>query len=122
MAHRIPYCATASVAYPNDLLNKIAKAKEIKGPKVLHVQAPCPNGCGHGSEKKVEIGKLAVQTGLWYLAEYENGKVTLNYKPKEFKPVKSTLLNRYVFVISLKNISWLLNNIAIMSVKFSKTS
>ncbi|NLW25389.1 MAG: pyruvate synthase subunit beta [Clostridia bacterium] len=88
MAHRIPYCATASVAYPNDLLNKIAKAKEIKGPKVLHVQAPCPTGWGHGSEKTVEIGKLAVQTGLWYLAEYENGKVTLNYKPKEFKPVK----------------------------------
>jgi pyruvate ferredoxin oxidoreductase beta subunit len=87
-AHRIPYCATASVGYPLDFLKKLAKAKEIKGPKVLHVLAPCPTGWGHGPEKTVEIGKLAVQTGLWFLAEYEMGEVKINMNLKEFKPVQ----------------------------------
>ncbi|MFZ5944486.1 MAG: thiamine pyrophosphate-dependent enzyme [Bacillota bacterium] len=92
MAHRIPYCATASIAFAHDLLKKLEKAKKIKGPKVFHIQAPCPTGWGYKTERTVEIGKLAVQTGLWYLAEYENNEVVLNYKPKEFKPVQDYLL------------------------------
>ncbi len=28
-----------------------------------------------------------MQTGAWVLYEYENGKLTLNQKPKELKPV-----------------------------------
>jgi len=39
----------------------------------------------------VAIGKLAVETGLWYLAEYENGKVKMNLVPKTFKPVEEYL-------------------------------
>jgi pyruvate ferredoxin oxidoreductase beta subunit len=39
----------------------------------------------------VEIGKLAVETGLWYLAEYENGKVKMNVVPKTLKPVEEYL-------------------------------
>jgi pyruvate ferredoxin oxidoreductase beta subunit len=87
IAHRIPYCATASPAYYNDFLNKLTKAKDIRGPKFLHVMAPCPTGWGFPTEKTLEIGRLAVQTGLWYLAEYENDRVTINISPKEFKPV-----------------------------------
>jgi len=78
MAHRIPYCATASTSYPNDLVNKLQKAKDVKGPAFLHIMAPCPTGWGFNSAKTVEIGKMAVKCGLWYLAEYENGKVTVN--------------------------------------------
>jgi pyruvate ferredoxin oxidoreductase beta subunit len=91
MAHRIPYCATASIAYPRDLLEKIAKAKEIKGTRFIHVQAPCPVGWGYPSEKTVEYGRLAVETGLWRLAEYEGGKIQLNLQPQTFKPVESYL-------------------------------
>ena len=39
----------------------------------------------------MEIGKLAVETGLWYLAEYENGKVKMNVVPKTLKPVEEYL-------------------------------
>jgi pyruvate ferredoxin oxidoreductase beta subunit len=86
-AHRIPYCATASTSYPRDLMEKVAKAKEIKGPRFIHVMAPCPTGWGYPAEKTVEYGRLAVETGLWYLAEYENGKYKVNLEPKTFKPV-----------------------------------
>lgn len=91
IAHLIPYAATASSAYPFDFLNKMAKTKIIKGPKFLHVMCPCPTGWGFPSHLTVEIGKLAVETGLWYLAEYEKGRVKMNLVPKAFKPVAEYL-------------------------------
>ena len=44
VAHRIPYVATASIAFPDDLLRKAQKAKETKGSKFLHIYASCPPG------------------------------------------------------------------------------
>jgi len=91
MAHRVPYVATASVSYPLDFMKKVEYAKSIKGCKVLHVMAPCPTGWGYDPAKSVELGKMAVESGLWYLAEYKEGKCSLNYKPKEIKPVDEYL-------------------------------
>ncbi|MDO9508040.1 MAG: hypothetical protein Q7I97_01635 [Thermovirgaceae bacterium] len=34
------------------------------------------------------MGKLAIDRGLWYLAEYENEEFVLNRKPKEFSPIE----------------------------------
>lgn len=90
-AHRIPYAATASVAYPIDFLNKLEKAKNYRGCRVIHVQAPCPTGWGYDTARTVELGKLAVESGMWWLAEYENDHLRLTYKPKELKPVESYL-------------------------------
>ena len=90
-AHRVPYCATASTSYPRDFMEKVKKAKETKGTKFIHVHAPCPTGWGYVAEKTIEYGRLAVETGLWYLAEYENGKFKLNLDPKTFKPVEQYL-------------------------------
>ena len=39
----------------------------------------------------VDLGKEAVDCGLWYLAEYENGEFKLNRNPKEFTPIESYL-------------------------------
>lgn len=97
IAHRIPYCATASVAYPQDFLNKIEKAKNTDGPSFLHVTAPCPTGWGFPSDETMEIGRLAVETGLWYLAEYEGGRVKVNTVPKEFRPVRDYLMKQKRF-------------------------
>jgi len=91
IAHRIPYAATASSAYPYDFMNKVEKLKSIKGPKFIHIMCPCPTGWGFASDLTVAIGKLAVETGLWYLAEYENGKVKMSQVPKAFKPVEEYL-------------------------------
>ncbi|MEM4713132.1 MAG: hypothetical protein QXQ61_01125, partial [Candidatus Bathyarchaeia archaeon] len=40
--------------------------------------APCPTGWRYDTSKTVEIGRLAVQTGIWVLYEIEDGKFRLN--------------------------------------------
>ena len=89
-AHRIPYVATASTSYPKDFMEKVAKAKAMKGTKVIHIMAPCLTGWGYPAEKTIEIGKMAVECGLWYLAEYENGRYIIQ-EPKQFKPIEDYL-------------------------------
>ncbi len=38
--HQIPYAATATIAYPEDLLKKIEKAKRIRGTRFIHLLSP----------------------------------------------------------------------------------
>lgn len=90
-AHGIPYAATASIGYLEDFMMKVQKAKEIKGTSFIHVMVPCPTGWGYPSEITVSLAKEAVDSGLWYLAEYENGEFTLNRNPKEFTPANDYL-------------------------------
>lgn len=77
-AHRIPYVATACPSYPMDFINKLRKAKEMKGTRFIHILSPCPTGWRYDTSKTIEIGRLAVQTGMWVLFEIENGKFKLN--------------------------------------------
>ncbi|RLI30813.1 pyruvate synthase subunit beta, partial [Candidatus Bathyarchaeota archaeon] len=77
-AHGIPYVATASPAYPLDLYAKVKKAMKIKGTRYIHIHAPCPTGWRYPSSKTVEVGRRAVQTGMWVLFEIENGKFKLS--------------------------------------------
>jgi len=91
-AHRIPYAATASVAYPMDLLRKVEKAKQYRGCRVLHIQAPCPTGWGYDPSLTVELGKKAVETGMWWLGEYENGEFKLTYNPKQLNESVATYM------------------------------
>jgi len=96
-AHKIPYVATACPSYPVDFVNKLRKAKEIKGTKYIHVLVPCPTGWRYDTSKTVEIGRLAVQTGIWALYEIENGRFRLNPPSDQLidkskrKPVKEYL-------------------------------
>lgn len=91
-AHGIPYIATASVAYPEDMVKKFKKAREIKGTRFIHVFAPCPAGWKSRPEDTVKLARLAVQTGYFPLYEIENGeKWTLNLKVKERKPIAEYL-------------------------------
>ncbi|MFY9605157.1 MAG: pyruvate synthase subunit PorB [Thermoplasmata archaeon] len=82
MAHNVPYVATASVGHIQDFINKFEKAKKIKGFRYIQVFTPCPTGWRHDTAKTMEVCKLAVDTGMWTLFECENGKVTINRKPK----------------------------------------
>jgi pyruvate/2-oxoacid:ferredoxin oxidoreductase beta subunit len=85
VAHRIPYAATANIAFPEDLIRKVKKAKAIKGSKFLHVYASCPTGWRIPSEMSIKIARMAVQTNIFPLYEVENGvNYTINYKPKEY--------------------------------------
>lgn len=90
-AHGSPYVATASVSYAPDLMRKIRKASDTKGPTYVHIHAPCCTGWGFESAKTIEVGRLAVETALWPLYEMENGEVTKVRKIKERKPVEDYL-------------------------------
>ncbi len=90
-AHGIPYAATASVGYIGDFIAKVQKASQIQGTKYIHVIAPCPTGWGVAVDETVEIAKEVVDSGLWYLAEYENGEYRLTHRPKEFTSAEAYL-------------------------------
>jgi len=79
-AHRIPYAASASIAYPEDMMRKFRKARSMKGgTRFLHVYASCPTGWRVPSELSVKVARLAVQSGIFPLYEIENGiSYTLN--------------------------------------------
>ena len=81
-AHGIPYAATASVGYIEDFANKVKRASEVKGTSFIHVLAPCPTGWGVDTSETIDIAREIVDTGLWYLAEYYEGEMHLNMKPK----------------------------------------
>ncbi len=85
VAHRIRYAATASIAFPEDLVNKVKKAKNMKGSRFIHIFSTCPTGWRVASEMSVKIARMAVQTNIFPLYEVENGvKYTINYKPKGY--------------------------------------
>jgi pyruvate ferredoxin oxidoreductase beta subunit len=92
-AHNIPYVATASVSYPQDMVDKITKARDLgKGFKYIHIHLPCPTGWRFPENMSIKVGRLAVETGLYRLFEIEyGGKMALTYKPKPRKPVKDYL-------------------------------
>jgi pyruvate ferredoxin oxidoreductase beta subunit/2-oxoisovalerate ferredoxin oxidoreductase beta subunit len=80
-AHRIPYAATASIAFPEDMVRKFQEAKEKKGgSRFLHVLAACPPGWRVPSELTIKVSRLAVQANVFPLYEVEDGiTYTLNY-------------------------------------------
>ena len=85
VAHRIPYAATANIAYPEDLVRKVKKAKDVKGSRFLHIYASCPTGWRIPSEMSIKIARMAVQTNIFPLYEVENGvNYTINVKPREY--------------------------------------
>jgi len=89
-AHGIPYVATASVGYPQDIQKKVKKALSIKGPKYIQIHVPCPLGWRHESSQTSEVAKLAVETGLYPIFEYENGQL-IPRKIASVKPVEEYL-------------------------------
>jgi pyruvate/2-oxoacid:ferredoxin oxidoreductase alpha subunit/pyruvate/2-oxoacid:ferredoxin oxidoreductase beta subunit len=89
--HRIPYIATASIAYLPDLRRKVKRAAEItsagRGLAYIHVQQPCSTGWYFPEEKTVKVARLAVETGAWPILEIEEGNLKINVKPKVLKPI-----------------------------------
>ncbi|MCD6273170.1 MAG: 3-methyl-2-oxobutanoate dehydrogenase subunit beta [Deltaproteobacteria bacterium] len=72
-AHNIPYAATASIAFPGDMMTKVEKAKKIKGTRFLHVFASCPAGWQIPSEISIKTARQAVQTRIFPLYEVFDG-------------------------------------------------
>ena len=90
-AHNVPYAATASIAFPEDFVKKVEKAKDIRGPRFFHVLAPCPPGWKYPPEESVRLGRLAVDTRIFPLYEIEFGRYRITRKVGKGKPVAEYL-------------------------------
>lgn len=90
-AHNIPYAATASLAFMEDYRNKVKKAKETEGFRLLMIDGPCPPGHKTEPEMSISVSRLAVQTNIFPLFEVERQKYTINHYPEKFIPVEECM-------------------------------
>jgi len=90
-AHKPAYVATVIGSEPLDLVRKIEKARQLKGPRLIIALAPCPPGWDYDPRDSADIGKLAVTTGVWPLKEYIDGQVIHTKIPKQRQPVETYL-------------------------------
>lgn len=104
-AHGIPYVAQAAPHRTRDLMQKVQKAVAIEGPCFLNILAPCPRGWRYEPADTIQLCKLAADICLWPLYEIEDGKLKINYKPREKKPVEEWLKGqgRFKHLFSPKN-------------------
>ncbi|WP_258358798.1 thiamine pyrophosphate-dependent enzyme [Moorella sulfitireducens] len=90
-AHHPPYLATASVAYPLDLMQKFQKAMAIQGFRYIHILAPCFRGWGIREDQTVQLARMAVECGLWQLYEEVDGRRRVTVVPERRIPVREYL-------------------------------
>jgi len=86
-AHDIPYAATACISYPLDFMQKVEKASKVNGPTYVHVLVPCPTGWGFAPDCTIELGRMAVESGMWSLTEFEHGEFRTTYTSRRKRPV-----------------------------------
>jgi pyruvate ferredoxin oxidoreductase beta subunit len=91
VANRPAYVATAIGAEPLDLARKIEKARCLTGPRLVIALSPCPTGWDFDPRESVEIGRLAVRTGVWPLKEYVDGRVVHTKVRRPRLPVEEYL-------------------------------
>jgi pyruvate ferredoxin oxidoreductase beta subunit len=90
-AHRPAYAATVIAAEPLDLAKKVQRAMSLKGPRLILALAPCPTGWDYDPKDTVEIGRLAVRSGIFPLREYVDGRITHSRVPHPRLPVEDYL-------------------------------
>jgi pyruvate/2-oxoacid:ferredoxin oxidoreductase beta subunit len=91
-AHRMPYAATASIAFPDDLTAKIKKAREMRGTRFIHMLSPCTTGWKIGDDMSVKVSQASVETNIFPLYEIEGGlKYTITHQSRNL-PVERYLM------------------------------
>ena len=87
-AHNIPYVAQGSPSHWRDLMTKARKAIAVDGPAFINVLSPCNRGWRSATDDAIMLARLGVETNYWPLYEIEDGKLSINFKPKETKPLE----------------------------------
>jgi len=90
-AHQVPYVASASVGYPLDLIDKVQRAMEVRGPSYLHVHSPCPPGWGFPDSQGIKLAQTAVKAGCVVLFEIVDGERRITKKVRKSLPVERYL-------------------------------
>jgi pyruvate ferredoxin oxidoreductase beta subunit len=92
VANRPTYAATVAGAEPLDLARKVEKATRLSGPRLILALAPCPTGWDFDPSLSVEIGRLAVRSGVFPLVEYADGRVVHTKLRRPRVPVEEYLV------------------------------
>lgn len=69
-AHNVPFAATASVYRPFDLYKKMQIAASVRGPAVIILDSPCPQGQGFSAPQGLKVAEMAVETGIFPLVSF----------------------------------------------------
>ena len=122
LAHDIPYVATCSVGYPEDIYQKVKKAsKKENQPAYIQCFNPCPTNWKTEPYMTVEVAKQAVTCGIWPLWEYERGTFLRNVKTKRLTPVEDYLrLQGRFSQVNAKDIAEIQNYIKELNEKIDK--
>ena len=91
LAHRPAYAATLNPSFPEDFERKVERARDIVGPRFLHIFAPCPPGWKFDSAETIALGRLATDTGIFPLYEVLDGRLRITRKSSSLKPVEEYL-------------------------------
>ena len=86
LAHDLKYVAQTVSGFPDDITNKVKKALATSGPAYIQILSPCIPGWKINYDEAAQLGKLAVQTGLYPILEYIDGNLTSSSINKNFKP------------------------------------
>ncbi len=90
-AHGVPYVATASAGHLPDLIEKVEKAKRVRGTRIITLLIPCLDGWGLADDEGLKAARFAVESGVFPLYEIEDGwRYTLNQAEKT-RPVRDYL-------------------------------
>jgi len=92
LAHGLKYVAQSTAGFPDDITAKVKKALSISGPSYIQILSPCIPGWKIETNLAIKLGKLAAQTGLYPLLEYENGTLTRKMKV----PTPTPSVNEYL--------------------------
>ncbi|MFH0765369.1 MAG: thiamine pyrophosphate-dependent enzyme [Calditrichota bacterium] len=84
-AHRIPYAATTTIAWPDDLTRKFERARDTRGFRLIHIFSPCPPGHKALEKDTIKESRYAVESRVFPLFEIEDGA---NYKLSMDPPVR----------------------------------
>ncbi len=91
LAHRPVYAATLNPSFPEDFDRKVERARDLTGPRFLHVFTPCPPGWKFDSAESIALGRQATDTGVFPLYEVEGGRLRITRKFGQLKPVEEYL-------------------------------
>jgi phenylglyoxylate dehydrogenase beta subunit len=97
--HNIQYVATATLAYPEDYMQKLLKAREAvaEGMAYIHVLCPCPTGWKSKTEDTVAVTQAAVETNYFPLWEAEKGVIKFTHTVTNPAPIEhfTKYMNRF---------------------------
>jgi len=85
LAHGLKYVAQSTAGFPDDITNKVKTALSVNGPSYIQILSPCIPGWKINNDEAVSLGKLAVQTGLYPLLEYTDGKLSASSISENFQ-------------------------------------